>query len=613
MHNKRKIELLAPAKNLLSGMEAIKHGADAVYIGAPMFGARASACNSIEDIKQLVDYAHLYRAKVYIALNTIFKDKEIDQVQQVINDIYLTGADALIIQDMGILELDLPPIAIHASTQMDNRSVEKVQFLEKAGFSQVVLARELSLKEINNISDQCQVNLEVFVHGAICVSYSGQCYISQAFANRSANRGNCAQYCRMPYTLEDADGKIIVNHQHLLSPKDMNRSAHLEKLIDAGVCSLKIEGRLKDLSYVKNITAYYRSLLDEIFARRDEYTAASDGKCSLNFMPKPEKSFNRGFTDYFMTERNRSIISPATPKSMGEEVGIVSEIKNNEYFEVAGTEILRTKILSNGDGLCFINKQNLLEGFRVNRVDNKKIYPIKMPNINKGDLLYRNYDHQFEKLLAQNTAERKIKIKLSLKEDNTGFILLLDDETNIETSITQVCEKVLSEKSQEENIHKQLSKLGNTIFCLDTLSINLSQNWFIPSSILSLMKRNIIQAHLSNRKKHLPINDTKIKSTNHPFIYTNISYLGNVSNHLARKFYTQHGALKIDKAFEIEAPKDAKLMLSKHCIRYDLGYCKKLQEAKESDLKEPLFLCSDQIRLKLSFDCKNCMMIVSNA
>ncbi|MDR1683077.1 MAG: U32 family peptidase, partial [Candidatus Symbiothrix sp.] len=399
MISNRKIELLAPAKNAETGIEAINHGADAVYIGAPKFSARAAAGNSIDDIRRLTEYAHLFHAKVYAAFNTILYDNELAEAEKLIWELYRANVDALIIQDMGILNLNLPPIALHASTQTDNRNLEKVQFLEKAGFAQIVLARELSLNEIRTIASQTKANIEVFVHGALCTSFSGQCYISQAISGRSANRGECAQFCRLPYTLSDDKGKILHSNKHLLSLKDLNQSENLEKLLDAGVSALKIEGRLKDTSYVKNITAYYRQKLDAIFERRPEYQAASSGKTTPFFVPNPEKSFNRGFTDYFLFGRKTEIASVDTPKSIGEPIGSVRDVKGN-YFTIASS-----KAIHNGDGLCFFANRQLI-GFRINKVENERIYPVEMHGINKATNLYRNYDHEFEKILSKKSAER---------------------------------------------------------------------------------------------------------------------------------------------------------------------------------------------------------------
>ena len=423
MIKQRKIELLAPAKNLECGIEAISHGADAVYIGAPKFGARAAAVNSLDDIAALVEHAHLYNARIYVTVNTILKEEELKETEEMIGELYRIGVDALIVQDMAITQLNLPPIPLHASTQMDNRTADKVKFLADTGFHQVVLARELSLREISKIHEACpDTALEVFVHGALCVSYSGQCYVSQACFGRSANRGECAQFCRLPFSLVDADGKTIVKDKHLLSLKDLNQSEELEALLDAGVTSLKIEGRLKDVSYVKNVTAAYRQKLDTIFSRRKEYVRASSGSCRFEFKPQLDKSFSRGFTHYFLKGRSKDIFSFDTPKSLGEEMGTMKEVRGN-YLTVAGL-----KSFNNGDGVCYIDEQGRLQGFRINRVDGNKLYPQEMPRIKPRTVLYRNFDQEFERVLARKSSERKIAVSILLAENNFGFSLTLTDE-----------------------------------------------------------------------------------------------------------------------------------------------------------------------------------------
>lgn len=417
---KRKIELLAPARNLECGIEAINHGADAVYIGAPKFGARSAAGNSLADIATLVEYAHLFNVRIYVTVNTILKDSELSETEEMIWQLYNAGVDALIVQDMGITQLNLPPIPLHASTQMDNRTVEKVRFLSNAGFRQVVLARELSLDEIRKIHEACpDVALEVFVHGALCVSYSGQCYVSEACFGRSANRGECAQFCRLPFSMVDEDGKVIVRNKHLLSLKDLNQSSILESLLDAGATSLKIEGRLKDVTYVKNVTAAYRQKLDEIFCRRKEYVRSSSGDTVLDFTPQLEKSFNRGFTHYFLHGRTPDIASFNTPKSLGEEMGTMKE-QYKKYVTVSGV-----KPFHNGDGACFIDEQGCLQGFRINKVEGNKLFPAgAIPRIKPKTPIYRNYDQDFEKLLTRKSAERKIGVDWILSE--TAHLVCLD-------------------------------------------------------------------------------------------------------------------------------------------------------------------------------------------
>ena len=411
-----KIELLSPAKNLEVGIAAINHGADAVYIGPSQFGARVAAGNSIEDIAKLVDYAHKYYARVYVTLNTILKDSELEQARLLVNDLYNIGVDALIVQDMALLQMDLPPIALHASTQCDTRTVEKVKFLEQCGFEQVVLARETSLDTMRQMSEQTNVALEAFVHGALCVSYSGQCYLSEAMRGRSANRGACAQMCRLPYDLLDEEGNILLRKKHLLSLKDFDASRHLQEMINAGISSFKIEGRLKDINYVKNITAYYRRQFDAVLEGSPR-RAASSGKTTFFFEPDPKKTFYRGATDYFLEGRKRDIWSFDTPKSLGEPIGKVKDIWRNALS-------LNTKsVIANGDGLCYLNKKGEFEGFRVNKVESGRLFPLQMPKIEKETLVYRNSDVAFERILAGKTAERKIGLHIVAAGDsNKTFI-----------------------------------------------------------------------------------------------------------------------------------------------------------------------------------------------
>lgn len=605
MIKQRPIELLAPAKNLECGIEAINHGADAVYIGAPRFGARAAAGNSIDDIKALVDYAHIYNARIYVTVNTILHDEELPETEKMIWKLYRAGVDALIIQDMGITRLNLPPIALHASTQMDNRTPEKVKFLSDIGFRQVVLARELSLEEIKKIHDICpDTLLEVFIHGALCVSYSGQCYVSQACYGRSANRGECAQFCRLAFDLVDSNGKTIEQNKHLLSLKDMNQSDNLEALLDAGATSLKIEGRLKDVSYVKNVTAYYRQKLDSIFKYRKEYVRASAGTVKTTFTPQLDKSFSRGFTDYFLRGRNPGIFSFSTPKSLGEEVGTVKEIRGN-YFTVAGV-----KSFSNGDGLCYIDDNGRLQGFRVNRVENNKLFPQEMPRLKPKTRLYRNFDQEFDKLMQKKSAERKIAVDICLKENNFGFTLNINDENENSVSLTLQREKEPARTPQTDNLRNQLGKLGNTPFEARDIRIDLSDNWFIPASELSELRRNAVERLLELRKINYRQEIFRLKEGKSKFPVSTLTYLGNVMNNSAAEFYKNHGVLKVMPAFEKEQPKDAVLMFCKHCIRYSMGWCP-VHHKVRSPFREPYYLVSsDGRRFRLEFDCKQCQMKV---
>ncbi len=597
----RRIELLSPAKNAEIGIEAINHGADAVYIGAPRFSARAAAGNSTSEIARLVDYAHKYDSRVYVALNTILKDEELLETERIIGEMYSIGVDALIVQDMGILELDIPPIALHASTQTDNRTVEKVRFLENVGFSQVVLARELSLAQIRHISENTNVPLEVFIHGALCVSYSGQCYLSHCLSGRSANRGACAQFCRLPYTLLDADGRILQKEKHLLSLKDMNRTDDLEALLDAGVSSLKIEGRLKEMSYVKNVTAWYRKKLDAILERRPEYIRASSGTTDFFFTPDPNKSFNRGFTSYLLDTKDSSpISSPDTPKSMGEYIGNVKQV-SAKSITIAG--IVR---LNNGDGLCFFNESGVFEGFRVNRVEGNLIFPAEMPRIKAKTRLYRNYDQEFEKILARKSADRRIGVTLELSGSWDKLHLSIADETGISVFIDREWSGEEARTSQSENQRRQLSKLGDTPFRIAEIVLQDTDRYFIPASLLSDMRRQVVDLLLKTRKEAYRTEKRKTVAETYPFPQTKLTYLGNVYNAKARKFYIEHGVTAIDPAFETRIPDHVPLMFTRHCIRRELGHC--LKEERADRWTAPLYLQYKNTRLRLEFDCRLCEM-----
>ncbi len=601
----RKIELLAPAKDLACGMAAIDHGADAVYIGAPKFGARVAAGNSLDDIRQLCLYAHQFNVRIYVTLNTLLKEDELPEAEKLVWDLWNAGVDALIVQDMAFMELNLPPIPLHASTQTDNRTPEKAVFLEKAGFHQIVLARELSLNEIRRIADATTVPLEVFVHGALCVSFSGQCYLSEALSGRSANRGACAQYCRLPYTMVDADGKEIVKGKHLLSLKDMNRSDQLEALLDAGASSLKIEGRLKDINYVKNITAFYRKKLDLLFSRRPEYQRASVGKSYLSFEPVAEKSFNRGFTNFLLEGRSADITAFDSPKSLGEPIGTVKEIRGSS-FTIAGV-----KSLNNGDGLVFFNAKGELEGFRVNRVEDNRVFPIEMPDLRPKMPLYRNFDQAFDKLLDKPTAERKIAVNIEFMDNPFGFTLGMTDETGARVLISEEFQKEPARKDQAENIRVQLAKLGNTPYEAASVNVLMSTNYFVPSSLLASMRRSAVERLSANRqvryqreisKQVKPIGEVS-------YIESKLTYLGNVSNSKAKAFYHSFGVTQIEPAFEIKPVKDVPLMFTRHCLRYSMGWCPVYHKTK-SPYNEPYYLVYKETRLRLKFDCKQCQMLV---
>lgn len=606
----RAIELLSPARNLDCGLAAVDHGADAVYIGAARFGARAAAGNPIEDIARLVDYAHTYYVRIYATVNTLLRDDELAATEQLIHQLWQAGVDALIVQDMGITRLNLPPIPLHASTQMDNRTVEKVRFLSEAGFRQVVLARELSLDDIARIHRACpQTSLEVFVHGALCVSYSGQCYISQACFGRSANRGECAQFCRLPFNLVDADGRTIARNKHLLSLKDLNQSERLEQLLDAGASSLKIEGRLKDVSYVKNVTAAYRQKLDEILARRQEYVKASSGICRYTFQPQLDKSFSRGFTNYFLEGRTRDIASFDTPKSLGEAMGTLKEQRAG-CLTVAGV-----KPFHNGDGLCYLDERGQLQGFRINRVEGNRLYPAlpagQVPRIAPRTPLYRNFDQEFERLLARPSAERKIRLRWRLWETATGFALGATDDEGHRAVQSFPYDKQPARTPQAANIRAQLAKLGNTPFeAQDEALLELTAEWFLPSSVLSDWRRQVVQRLLDVRRIGYRRELSPRRETHHPYLADSLTYLGNVMNGQARQFYLSHGVRRIDPAYEAQAAPEAALMFCRHCLRFSMGWCPTHQKG-HSPYREPYYLVStDGRRFRLSFDCKNCQMKV---
>ena len=603
MQQSRRIELLAPAKNVETGIAAINHGADAVYIGAVQFGARQAAGNSVEDIKRLVEYAHLFGAKVYVTLNTIIYDEEVTAVEQLVAELYDAGVDALIVQDMGIAKMNIPPIPLHASTQMDNRTVEKAKFLAGIGFPRIVLARELSLKEIKAIHDAVpETELEVFVHGALCVSYSGQCYASQHCFARSANRGACAQFCRLSFDMVDAGGEVIAKGKHLLSLKDMNRSGDVEQMLDAGVTSFKIEGRLKDISYVKNITAYYRKKLDEVFARRPEYVRASYGSCFPQFTPSPEKSFSRGFTDYMLHGDKEGMTSFDTPKSKGEYMGRVKFVSRN-FFTFTGKEF------NNGDGACFIASDGRLKGFHINRVEGNRIFPQTMPQVESGDELYRNYDCDFERQLSRPDAPRRIRIDLYFGETADGFVLHGKDESGMECSVSAAFEKQEARTSQQDNIVKQLGKWGNTPFEVGDVRVEFSNEWFVPSSLLSDMRRSLCEALVGKHIKENGREDMRLLDNAIPFVTEELDYKGNVSNSYAGAFYKQHGVKSILPAFEKQPAVDAAVMFCKHCIKYSMGWCTK--NGERHPYKEPFYIVSgDGKRFRLSFDCKECIMKV---
>ena len=613
------IELLSPAKNLEVGMAAINHGADAVYIGGPDFGAREKVSNSIEDIERLCRHAALYDAKVYVTLNTLLRDNELERARKIVYDCWNAGVDAMIVQDMSLLMMDLPPIPLHASTQCNNLSLEKVQFLEKVGFSQVVLGRELSLEQIKEIRANTSVPLEFFIHGSLCVCQSGQCYLSYYLGNRSANRGACAQPCRLPWNLLDENGKTLIENRHLLSLKDLNNSAHLEQLIDAGITSFKIEGRLKEADYVKNVTAFYRKKFDEIISRRSDLQQASKGHCNVGFEVNPEKSFSRGFTDYFIEGRKKGIDSPCTPKSMGEYIGEVT------WCNSVRMELRTDKVLHNGDGFCFLDENGELKGLRADVVNGKTISCNRPHGATRGRKIYRNFDIEWQKQVDASNGNRKIDIQLTLAENDKGYEFIASVNGRDAPWCVSECEKIIANNPEKatENIRKKALQWGDTIFNPVGLELNFAQLYLIPASVIGEMKRDLVEKlmnqlvenHMNNRMCRDAIHrvsqmDEKDAMNRVSTMYpeTELSYLGNVTNALAAEFYRQHGVTEIEDGLEKSYSKQSgiKVMTTKHCIRYANGMCSKETGQKAT----PLILENDKGTFRLEFDCHNCQMNV---
>lgn len=615
---RKHLELLAPAKNADYGIEAINHGADAVYIGGPAFGARAKAPNTVQDIARLVQHAHKFHAEVFVALNTIFHDNELEGVRQLVHQLYDSGVDALIVQDMGLLELDLPPIQLHASTQTDIRTVEKAQFLDQVGFSQIVLARELDIATVRKIADATTANLEYFIHGALCVAFSGQCFISHAHTGRSANRGECSQECRLPYTLEDQKGRIIGKDKHYLSMKDNDQSANLRALIAAGVSSFKIEGRYKDLPYVKNATAHYRQLLDEILQDMPQYAKSSAGHATYTFTPQPEKTFNRSATDYFANGRQADIGAFDTPKFSGEELGKVRKV-GKDFIDVA-TDVE----LHNGDGVCFFDVHKELVGLRVNTVQaldkyTQRLFPNEMPaDIRNNTQLYRNRDHAFMRLLEKDSATRKIAVDAVLYETRDGFALTVTDEQGFIATAQVAAEKQPANDTQkaEASLRENLAKLGNTDFVATEISLELTQCWFLPASVVNQLRRDAVEQLIDIRT--LAYERPPLRAAAEPpaiYPQDSLSYLANVYNQKARDFYHKHGVKLIASAYEAnETLDEVPVMITKHCLRFSHGLCPK--EAKGvigvqgTVTAEPMTLISGNDRYTLKFDCKPCEMHV---
>ena len=625
------LELLAPARNADIGIEAIRHGADAVYIGGPAFGARVGAGNTVQDIERLTAHAHRFHAKIFITLNTIFRDEEIEEARRLAWRMYEAGADALILQDMGLLETDLPPVELHASTQCDIRTPEKARFLADAGFSQIVLARELSLPEIRAIQAgitppspsvplpegegrSAAPVLEFFIHGALCVAFSGQCYISHAHTGRSANRGECSQACRLPYKLEDKQGRIVAFDKHLLSMKDNDQSANLRALADAGIRSFKIEGRLKDMAYVKNSTAHYRQLIDRIIEDAPElYSRASSGRCSYTFDPRPEKTFNRGATDYFVNGRHADIAAFDTPSFAGAASGTVTRI-GPDWFEVDSEEHF-----ANGDGISYMSRGRKLAGLRINVATGKRLFPNEMPDdpegFKPGIEIHRNRDQAFERLLEKESAERRIGINVELAETADGFALTLKDEDGIEgrAAIAHAKEPAKNPERALVAIAESLGKFGATDFKAGAVKIVLGEPWFLPASALNALRREAVDHLVAAREAARP-RPRRTLPLDPPAIYPEreLSYLANVLNSKARAFYQRHGVQLIADAYEADTtPGEVSLMITKHCLRYSHSLCPKEARGWVTGVNaEPMVLVNGKERLTLRFDCKACEMHV---
>ncbi|MDP1645435.1 MAG: U32 family peptidase [Thiobacillus sp.] len=621
------LELLAPARDADIGIEAVNHGADAVYIGGPSFGARAAASNDVADIARLAAHAHRYNARVFVTLNTILRDDELEPAHQQIIQLYEAGVDALIIQDMGLLELDLPPIQLHASTQTDIRTPEKARFLQDVGLSQIVLARELDLEQIAAIraaTDPERCTLEFFVHGALCVAYSGQCYISHAHTGRSANRGDCSQACRLPYQVTDMEGRIVAHDKHVLSMKDNNQSDNLEALIDAGIRSFKIEGRYKDMGYVKNITAHYRTLLDDIIDRRPEFARASSGRTTFAFTPDPNQNFNREFTDYFVGGRKDDIGAFDTPKNPGLPVGYVSKV-GDKWVELQTDS--PDIVLNNGDGLCYYTLQKDLTGLAINRAEKVgggiwRVFP-KDPmagfkDLRAGTLINRNRDMNWTRLLGKSSSERRIGVWLRLEETAAGFSLTLTDEDGHTATVAAAHAKEPAKDAAkaEATLREHLGKLGTTPFAAMGIAIDLSQPWFVPASFLNALRRDAVAA-LESARAAAYVRPARAPAVEPPAIYPEdtLTYLANVYNHKARDFYAKHGVQVIAAAYEShEEAGEVSLMITKHCVRYSLSLCPKQAKGvtgvQGTVRATPLTLINGSEKLTLCFDCKPCEMHV---
>jgi len=630
------LELLAPARDADIGIAAIHHGADAVYIGAPAFGARASAGNSLKDIERLCKEAHRFNSKIFITLNTILRDDELEGARQMAWDVYRAGADVMIVQDMAFLQMDLPPIQLHASTQTDIRTPEKAKFMQDVGFSQIVLARELTLpqiKAIHDVLDMDRCKLEFFVHGALCVAYSGQCYISHAHTGRSANRGDCSQACRLPYHVTDSQGRFIAHDKHVLSMKDNNQSENLAALVDAGVRSFKIEGRYKDMAYVKNITGHYRVLIDELIESR-QYSAdperpplarASSGNTTLYFTPNPEQNFNREFTDYFVQGRKEDIGAFDSPKNPGIVLGEVTATGSN-WLEVQPYD--KAAVLHNGDGLCYYDLQKELVGVAINRSEATakkgvwRLFP-KDPmegfrDLRAGMVINRNRDMDWVRGLDKTSSERRIGVWAEFAETPQGFELKLTDEDGHTASAALACAKELAKDAvrNDTSLRENLGKFGATAFEVLNLQLNLSQAWFVPASAINGLRRDAVAA-LEQARLDAYQRPTRLAAVEPPVAYPedSLTYLANVYNQQAHDFYAKHGVKVIEAAYEShEELGEASLMITKHCVRFSMSLCPKQAKGVtgvQGTVKaEPLMLINGSEKLTLRFDCKPCEMHV---
>ena len=609
-----KIELLLPAKDLSGGKTAVNHGADAVYTGAPAFGARQAAGNSLQDIEALVRYAHLYGSKVHVTVNTLLYDNELEAARKLIWKLYNIGVDAVLVQDLGLLKLDLPPIALHASTQCHNHNLERIQFLEKLGFTRVVLARETDLTTVQQIHSQTNIELEAFVHGALCVCYSGQCYISRMMTGRSGNRGECAQICRTRFDLQDSNGKTLIHNKHLLSLKDMCRADYLEEMLAAGIVSFKVEGRLKNESYVKNVTAYYRQRLDAILGGNLEYQRVSSGTTRFFFTPDLRKTFNREYTPYFIDGQRETMASFDTPKAIGEFVGYLKQSGGKYLFEGLGMRQKaigkRQQTIVNGDGLCFINDQGNLEGFLVNRVEENRIYPQKDLSKFHEVKLYRNIDKNFEKILSGKTAERKISVDILFEELTDAVRITFTDEDGCEVSVTENIELTAAQQPEKmaETLRTALSKLGGTPFEARTITIPKCTA-FLRAGFINELKNRVVELLTAERIRHFRPQDVTRSYKPEP-LFQKADYLRNITNEMHKAVYADFGATEFEYGLDKTEDYAGKaLMTCKYCLRHELGWCRKGPDASKAP-KDPLFLVSGKRRFRLEFDCGQCVMKV---